>query len=136
MTQLQQKKSCDTTEDATKFVTSTERPIPTTSGAITLSTGCNTVDVEQLSPQTIWLKLCHNYKDIDYCLAIQKLIDLNFDPFPNTQRPDSLFMTCVDFVSDNSYLIDDNLTPFIYLNLDYYEQLKNSYQNQAYKHFK
>jgi hypothetical protein len=35
--------------------------------------------------------------DIDYCLAIQKLIDLNFDPFPNTPRPDSLFVTCLDF---------------------------------------
>jgi hypothetical protein len=111
-------------------------PIPTTSGATTLSTGCNTVDVEQLSPHTIWLKLCNNHKDIDYCLAIQKLIDLNFDPFRNTPRSDSLIMTCLYFISDNSYLIEDNLPPFIYLNLDYYEQLKNSYQNQVYKHFK
>ena len=111
-------------------------PIPTISGATTLSTGCNTVDVEQLSPHTIWLKLCNNHKDIDYCLTIQKLIDLNFDPFRNTPRPDTLFMTCLDFISDNSYLIEDNLPPFIYLNLDYYEQLKNSYQNQLYKHFK
>jgi hypothetical protein len=45
-------------------------------------------------------------------------------------------MTCLDFISDNSYLIEDNLLHFIYLNLDYYEQLKNSYQNQVYKHFK
>ena len=110
--------------------------IPTTSGATTLLTCCNTVDVEQLSPQNIWLKLCNNHKDIDYCLAIQKLIDLNFDPFPNNPRPDSLFMTCLDFISENSYLIEDNLPPFIYLNLDYFEQLKMSYQDQVYKHFK
>lgn len=124
--------------------------IPTTSGATTLLTCCNTVDVEQLSPQNIWLKLCNNHKDInycleiqdyclaahDYCLAIQKLIDLNFNPFPNNPRPDSLFMTCLDFISENSYLIEDNLPPFIYLNLDYFEQLKMSCQDQIYKHFK
>jgi hypothetical protein len=46
-------------------------------------------------------------------------VDLNFDPFPNTPRPDSLFVTCLDFISDNSNLIEDNLPPFIYLNLDY-----------------
>ena len=97
---------------------------------------CFSVDVEQLTPQTIWLKLCNNHKDIDYCLAIQKLIDLNFDPFPNTPRPDSLCVTCLDFISDNSNLIEDNLPPFIYLNLDYYDQLKKSYQNQVSKYFK
>jgi hypothetical protein len=79
--------------------------------------------VEELTPQTIWLKINNNHKDIDYCLVIQKLIDLNLDPFPNTPRPDSLFVTCLDFISDNSYLIEDSLPPFIYLNLDYYEHL-------------
>jgi hypothetical protein len=47
-----------------------------------------------------------------------------------------LFVTCLDFISDNSILIEDNLPPFIYLNLDYYDQLKKSYQNRVSKHFK
>lgn len=55
--------------------------------------------------------------DIDYFLAMQKLMDLNFNPFPTNPWPNTLFMTCLDCISANSYLIEDNLPPFIFLRL-------------------
>jgi hypothetical protein len=45
-------------------------------------------------------------------------------------------MSSLDFIFENSHLIEDNLPPFIYQNIDYYETLKKSYQSQAYDHFK
>ena len=55
-------------------------------------------------------------------LAIQKRTD---NPVPQ-----NLFIFSLDFISENSHVIEDkNMPPFIYQNIDYYETLKKSYQS-------
>lgn len=92
------------------------------------------IDVNNLQPEEIWLKLVNNDSDIDYIEAIDKILHSNFDPFISN-IPNLLF-SCLETIFNHPEIPFDNLPPRFLLYIDYFQQLKKLYTSNVLSYYK
>ena len=123
--------SVPTTTTAPTTITVPTTSVPTTTSVPGLP---KQIDVNNLQPKEIWLKLINNHLDIHYFEAVNRLLDCDFDPF--TSNPPRLLFSCLETFVNNPSTSFDNLPPRFLLYIDYFDRLKQLYTTQVSSYFK